>query len=263
MVYSDKLNEQKEKTFQRHLKKERTTLEKAIKRFEDTVYHCRADAEEALEGFQKNNNSRYFDYSFVLEPEEHIEKRTKRGRPKKEETPNVITVYRPQLQYWKESEEVLEEKKRKMSTFVLITDKRNHREISDLEILQTYKGQEAAKTRFRLLKSPQMIDGFFVKKPSRVEALGIVFVMALLIYGILEHRVRENMKQEEKPLVLAGNRKLFRPTGQVLLKQLQEINVIYIRQNGQILRFLPDNIGEQTGYDLTIYVSKQVEKIVN
>lgn len=38
--------------------------------------------------------------------------------------------------------------------------------------------------------------------------------MALLIYGILENRVLENMKQEEKPLVLAGKRKLFKPTGQ-------------------------------------------------
>ncbi|MFS0645928.1 hypothetical protein [Siminovitchia sp. 179-K 8D1 HS] len=91
--------------------------------------------------------------------------------------------------------------------------------------------------------------------------------MALLIYGILEHRVREKMKQEETPLVLAGKRKLFRPTGQVLLKELQEIKVIYIRQAGQVIRFLPDNIGDQTkrilglaGYDMSIYVTKKAEK---
>ncbi|MEI3611405.1 hypothetical protein [Pseudogracilibacillus sp. SO30301A] len=58
-----------------------------------------------------------------------------------------------------------------------------------------------------------MIDSVFLKKPSRVAALRIVFVMALLIYGILENWVRENMKQETDPLVLAGNRKLFQPTG--------------------------------------------------
>jgi transposase len=49
-----------------------------------------------------------------------------------------------------------------------------------------------------------MIDGYFLKKPSWIEALGIVFVMALLIYGILEQRVRENMKKEEKPLISWG-----------------------------------------------------------
>jgi transposase len=31
----------------------------------------------------------------------------------------------------------------------------------------------------------------YLKTPSRIEALGIVFVMALLVYGMLEWRVRE------------------------------------------------------------------------
>ncbi|MFS0647492.1 IS1634 family transposase [Siminovitchia sp. 179-K 8D1 HS] len=267
VVYSDQLGEQKEKTLERKIAKEQAHLEKEIKKFESTVYHCQEDGEKAIKVFLKAHSSTYFHYSFRLEPEEAIEKRKKRGRPKKGETPKVITIYRPKLQQLTKNEEAIEEKKRKMSTFILITNKVDQNELPDREVLQTYKGQEAAETRFRLLKSPAMIDGFFLKKPSRIEALGIVFVMALLIYGILEHRVREKMKQEETPLVLAGKRKLFRPTGKVLLKELQEIKVIYVRQAGQVIRFLPDNIGDQTkrilelsGYDMSIYVTKKAEK---
>jgi transposase len=267
VVHSNKLNEKKENTFQRNLAKEKTQLEKAIQKFETTVYHCKADADEALKSFKKSHSSPYFHYEIVLQTEEQAEKRPRRGRPKKEETTHSFTVYRPQLQHLSADEEVIEEKKRRMSTFILITNLLDGNARPDVEILRTYKGQEAAETRFRLLKSPQMIDGFFLKKPGRIEALGIVFVMALLIYGILEHRVREKMKQEEKPLVLSGRRKLFRPTAQVLLKELQEIKVIYIQQGGQVMRFIPDNVGEQSkrilelaGYDLTIYVSKKVEK---
>ncbi|MBE1556977.1 IS1634 family transposase [Sporosarcina limicola] len=270
VVYSDKLNEQKGQTFQRNLRKEQTLLEKAIEKFETTTYHCEADAQEAWEAFQKAHSSHYFHYSCAIQPEQQAEKRTTRGRPKKGETPTMITVYPPRLHNLKENEEAIEEKKRKLSTFILITDKLDRDELSDVDVLQTYKGQEAAETRFLLLKDPRLIDGFFLKKPSRIEALRIVIVMALLIYGILEHRVRKNRKQEEKPLVLAGNSKLFRPTGQVLLKELQEIKVIYIQQNGKVLRYLPDNIGEQAkrilelaGYDLSIYVSKKKEKVAN
>jgi transposase len=205
-----------------------------------------------------------------LHSEEQVEKRAKRGRPKKDDTQKAFTVYRPQLDYLEEDGEAVAEKKRKMSTFILITDLLDRTDRPDVEILQTYKGQEAAETRFRLLKNPQMIDGFFLKKPSRIEALGIVFVMALLIYGILEQRVRENMKQEEKPLILAGRRKLYKPTAQVLLKELQEIKIIFIQQGGQTMRFIPDNVGEQSkrilqlaGYDLSIYVSKRAEKQLN
>ena len=100
-----------------------------------------------------------------------------------------------------------------MSTFILITNKVDQKEMPDRKVLQTYKGQEAAETRFLLFKSPAIIDGFFLKKPSRVEALGIVFVMALLIYGILEHRIREKMKQEETPLVLGGSANYFAQRG--------------------------------------------------
>ncbi|MEI3611406.1 hypothetical protein [Pseudogracilibacillus sp. SO30301A] len=54
-----------------------------------------------------------------------------------------------------------------------------------------------------------------------------------------------------------------------MLKELRGIKVIYIQQNGETLRFLPDNIREQckrilelAGYDLSIYVSKQAEKVM-
>ncbi len=58
--------------------------------------------------------------------------------------------------------------------------------------------------------------------------------MVILIYGILEYRVREKMKQEKERLILAGKRKVFQPTAQALLKELQEIKVIYIQQGGQV-----------------------------
>ncbi|PLR79129.1 hypothetical protein CU633_01820 [Bacillus sp. V3-13] len=76
------------------------------------------------------------------------------------------------------------------------------------------------------------------------------------------------MKKELEPLILAGNRKLFEPTGKALLEQLHDIRVIVIRRGKETMRYLPDNIGDQTkrivrlaGYDMNIYVSNQGEKI--
>lgn len=85
-----------------------------------------------------------------------------------------------------------------------------------------------------------MIDAIYLKTPQRIEALGIVYVMALLHYGMLEYRVREQMKTEDTPLVLKGKRKLFEPTGKALLEQLEDITIIRL-----------------CGYELDIYVSKK------
>ncbi|MCM3800545.1 IS4 family transposase, partial [Caldibacillus thermoamylovorans] len=69
--------------------------------------------------------------------------------------------------------------------------------------------------------------------------------MALLIYGILEYRVRKELKEKNLSLILKGKRKLLQPTGQALLEQLEDITVILINQNQQKIRLLPDNIDSQ------------------
>jgi transposase len=149
VVYSDKLNEQKGRTLQRNLEKEKTQLEKSIRKFETTIYHCQSDAEKAVSEFKKRHLSHYFHYELTLHSEEQTEKRAKRGRPKKEDTQKAFTVYRPQLHYLRRGRGAVAEKKRKMSIFILITDLLDRTDRTDAENLQTYKGQEAAETRFR------------------------------------------------------------------------------------------------------------------
>ncbi|RCS34134.1 IS4 family transposase, partial [Heyndrickxia coagulans] len=74
------------------------------------------------------------------------------------------------------------------------------------------------------------------------------------------------LKEKNLSLILKGKRKLYQPTGQALLEQLEDITVILINQNQQKIRLLPDNIDSQAkkiielcGYDVSIYVSKNVE----
>ncbi len=120
-------------------------------------------------------------------------------------------------------EEALLMQVQKQGLFVLVTDHAQSEAWDSARVLQTYKGQAAAETRFRLLKDPVILEAMYVKQPRRVEALGVVFVMALLIYGLLEWRVREQMKREKEPLILPGNRKSFTPTGEMLLALLKTI----------------------------------------
>ncbi|MCP3776774.1 IS4 family transposase, partial [Paenibacillus sp. MZ04-78.2] len=92
----------------------------------------------------------------------------------------------------------MEAEKRLISTFVLISNAETSG-YSDSDLLRAYKGQDAAETRFRLLKDPQLVDGIYLKTPDRIAALGIVLVMALLLYGILEYRIRQELDKQDKP----------------------------------------------------------------
>jgi len=59
-----------------------------------------------------------------------------------------------------------------------------------------------------------------------VEALAYVLLIALLIFGILERRVREAMKRETEPLILQGKVEAFKPTGKRILEFLETVMVM-------------------------------------
>ena len=97
---------------------------------------------------------------------------------------------------------------------------------------------------------------YIPKTPDRIGALGIVLVMALLVYGILEYRVREQWAKQEKPLQIPGRSKDYKPTGQVLLALLQSVKVILLQYSGRTERVV-----EMAGYDMTIYTTSRFEAV--
>ena len=267
VVYSSQLDERKARSLDRQIQKEEQTLQQAWAALQETVFHCEADARQAIESFQRDHRSPWFAWETDVQSMTHPVKRAHRGRPRKDEVPTFETVYVPVLAKWERNEATIEQHKRMLSTFVLISNAESSR-YTDVELLRTYKGQEAAETRFRLLKDAQLVDGIFLKTPERIAALGIVLVMALLLYGILEDRIRRQMERETEPLRVPGRSRDYQPTGQVLLEILQRIKVIRIERVDIDERILADNaddlarrIVRMAGYDMAMYTASPITAV--
>jgi transposase len=186
-------------------------------------------------------------------------KRAGRGRPRKGEEPVLVKRHVPMLEQITRKEGEVEAHRRRLSTFVLISNATPD-QYDALALLRQYKGQEAAETRFRLLKDPQLVDGIYLKTPERIAALGVVMVMALLLYGILEDRVRRKLEEEDVPLRIPNRPRNYKPTGEVLLTLLKRIHVILMQADDGSQRVLTDNADDLAkrevrlaGYDLSIY----------
>jgi transposase len=76
----------------------------------------------------------------------------------------------------KVNEQFVKELKAKASTFVLITNILDDRELSSADVLREYKNQTAVELFFRFLKNPVYADGIFIKNTDRVVAIGYVFL---------------------------------------------------------------------------------------
>ena len=108
------------------------------------------------------------------------------------------------------------------STFVLITTLPATR-YDAAALLREYKGQTSVEQRFHFLKDPAFVDAVFLKKPERIEALGYVMLLALLVFRGIERRVR----QSPEPLPTSSRGAVARPTGPRIVHQCRGIQVLW------------------------------------
>lgn len=148
-----------------------------------------------------------------------------------------------------------EDMKRKESTFILITN--DFRTTNDIGILQEYKEQISVEARFRFLENPVYFGPMYLKNENRVQALGYLFVLALMIGCYLEYRVRRSLKETGQAVKQPDNKLTQTPSITTILENLEKITVVAIGAK----RMFPDNVNKQAiqmirwaGFDPNIYL---------
>ena len=250
VVHSDQLEALQTETLRRQITKERTAINKQLQRLQAERFNCKHDAQQAIEAFHKQQKGKWHICDLAVQEEAYTQPRQTRGRPKANESLQTGTHWKVMDLGVRMNDETVTAKSHKLGMFVLMTNHAASEHWTSAKVLQSYKGQEAAETRFRLFKDPSFLDAIYLKQPHRIEALGIVMVMALLVYGVLEWRVRENLKQESEPLILPGKRKSFKPTAEMLLALLQSIQLTLQTVDGK--PFFPKHITRNDGKKMQI-----------
>ncbi|HUC93639.1 MAG TPA: IS1634 family transposase [Paenibacillus sp.] len=266
VVHSSQLEAKQHETLTRQMTKEMDKIDQALRTLAAERFACEHDAQQAITAFRKQQKWKWHEADLTAEAQTYPLPRKQRGRPKADEQATSAVYWRIAINQPRHDEAALLMQAQKQGLFVLMTSHAESETWNSPRVLQAYKGQAAAETRFRLLKDTVILDAIYLKQPKRVEALGIVFVMALLLYGLLEWRVRENLKQEIEPIVLPGKRKSFQPTAEMLLAMLKTIQVIFVTTEGHTVRGLSAHVDEQVkrivrlaGYDISIYTTQTVE----
>src|SRR5438128_11560775 len=85
--------------------------------------------------------------------------------------------------------------------FVLLTNVPTAGELahSARDILTVYKEQHGTEQNDGFLKDPVLVNSLFLKKPIRIEALGLVVLLALLIWRVMERARRTDVDITSTP----------------------------------------------------------------
>ena len=107
--------------------------------------------------------------------------------------------------------------------------------ISDVEIIEAYKGQSCVERGFRFLKDPLFFtSSLLLKKPQRIEGLLMVMTLALMVYSIAERRLRKKLQQENETLPNQIKQQTKTPTLRWVFQLLEGINRITIQIAGEV-----------------------------
>jgi len=185
----------------------------------------------------------------------------KRGKPTKDATCRETVRYSIRHTVSERSPMACEFDLFKESTFILITSLLDEVKYPDAAILAEYKDQNSIEQAFRFLKSPVYLGPVFLKKPERVEALGYVFILVLLVAAYLEYRVRKFLEEKDEYLPQPGGQKSYHPTTKTILEVLD--TVIVLSYEGRLI--LPDDTApiilkmlDWIGFSPNIYMKKGI-----
>lgn len=235
VVHSSSLDGRSERRIDNDLDSTEEDLEDAVGQLTDRSFACEPDAQEAWETWLDDHDDPYFKFEAEVVETEEKKSRDKPGRPPKEWDP-YETVYKIAASVQRDAAAIAHRKKR-ASCFVVVTSLDDTEEWPAERVLREYKEQQAVERRFPVLKDPKRVGPVYLDRPDRVEALGYVLLMALLVYSLIERRAREALKDADEPMDLAGGPTSFRPTGRRVLERFE--NVLVMQTDGE--RELPVN----------------------
>ena len=241
VVHSSKLEARKEKTLERRFGKLRDELRKEAVALRKREFACEEDARRGGAELLEKAAKKGIAAACTIELEETVVRG--KGRPKKDAPPPPVNrTWRAVVETGEVEEETWRSSMNRESTFVLVNrmEKAVDRR-SPAEILRAYKNQNVVEQGFRFLKQPIYLGPVLLKKPKRVEALGYIFLLVLLLAKYLEYRVRTTLEKDDDALRVGGQ-KLAHPTTKTIL---YHFGIVPVLESGGRL-FMPHPPGGNT-----------------
>jgi len=231
VVASPALEAREEGAINARIDKERAKIDKARKEICTQTFACEDDAERAVAPLKKSWS---FHTVEVRIASKEVEGKRRRGRPRKGERPPVETVWTVATAVTTDAEAV-ERARFHSRHFVLITDHLDAEAWSDERVLTTYREQHLIEGHrgFRWLKGPAAVAPAFLKKPQRIAAMGLVFILALMVRNYLEWAVRTAMAEEDLALPNYNRTTTKRPTAENVFYYFRDVRLILLCVDGE------------------------------
>lgn len=252
VVHSSAHDKRRHKRIDRLLKQDRHQLEESCKQATDTGFFCRADAQAAGEKLVNESSG---SYHRIMTDVEKVPKYG-RGRPAKNKPRKVVRYEYILTAKIVEAPGKVAPLRQQAGCFVLITNLLDQQDDWPApELLKLYKSQIGIEKNFSFLKDPAVVNSIFLKKAERIEVLGLILLISLLIWRLMERSMRQYVELNDCTLTGWERRPTKKPTSFMMTTKFAGILVITMGGNRQLAKPLK---GFQSEYLQALGVTDKV-----
>ena len=223
VVFSEKAFTREERTLEKKIEKEKEKAEKELWHFFNQDFHAAEDGLKALRKLEKR--WKYHKLKGLEVEEKRKRKGGRRGRPENGE--DLERVYQIKAGF-EEDEGAIRKALLRRGKFIVATNELDREKLSDEEALKAYKEQQYAERGFRFLKDPLFFaHSMFLENEDRIVAMVMVMGLALMVYSLAEHKLREALEKENETIPDQRKKPTRKPTMRRVFQVFDGITILY------------------------------------
>src|SRR5215471_5111843 len=237
VVHSSTQDKRRQQRLARDIQASYSTIQTTARHAEQQEYFCRADAEAAAATLRAMPTTYH-----LLDVTVEERPLYGRGRPSADKPRTIKAMrYRLKTTISPQTERIarLEEE---AGCFVLLTNVPTAGDLahSASDILTVYKDQHGTEQNYGFLKDPVIVNSLFLKKPERIEALGLILLLALLLWRLMERAMRRHVDTTRTPLPRWDKKATARPTAFMMVTKFAGVIVLKLGHDRQLARPLSE-----------------------
>jgi len=275
IVHSSNHDKRKQRTLERKIAQGEKKAERAIKSARRDIYSCEKDALAALKKLQEAHHGELWQIVGELTPKTiYASGRVAAGKERKVQRVD----YRLSCKAI-ENEALTKRFRDHAGCFVLLSNTPEPKSTdqdapasanpntvttpprtwSAAQCLQAYKEQHGVESSFSFLKEPLIVNDVFLKKPERIDALGLVLLLSLLVWSLMQRSLRKSVA-EHPELVLSdlADRPTTRPTAFILVHKFLSVTILKMGSQRRLAHPLKSdqlNYLRALGLDQTVFTT--------
>lgn len=209
---------------EKQLTAEKEAFAKLAKAAQREPFACAADAQRHGAALLREN--RYACHT--IEAEVRAEPVYARGRPK-QGAPRKVRTYRHRIHLrLRANSEAIARAREQAGCFVLLSNvpgAGQHGGLDGAAVLRAYKAQNGVEMNFRFLKDPVIVNETFLKKAERIEALGFILLLSLMVWNLIQKVLRDYLAKHRESILGWDKKQTRRPTTLMVIFYFQHVSV--------------------------------------